>query len=184
MLDNLLDLNFTPQKEKQPNSALKTSKNVQAKQVRYNLSPAKNHKQFSSKELFDSHNTTATLRQAIDSNFLKNFSPDYEYSNYEFQNDDDISDLDSNIILQRKDLCHQCGQLDHMKRKYGVIDNVDCFYGNGIYTINGGNTIKMGRLSRTTISEESLSECSLSTSESCDCKYKSITIKLPKPSHI
>jgi hypothetical protein len=33
---------------------------------------------------------------------------------------------------------------------------------------------------RTTISEESLSECSLSESMSCDCKLKSITIQLAK----
>lgn len=47
-----------------------------------------------------------------------------------------------------------------------------------VYTINSNRS---PNVMKATISEESLSGCSLSESESCNCKFKSITIKLASP---
>ncbi|EDS30958.1 conserved hypothetical protein [Culex quinquefasciatus] len=99
-----------------------------------------------------------------------------------------------------RETCYHCSQLDSIRYKYDLMDGVPCGVNgeddppqsaeqpNGVYLIhssqlsNGSAKGYGGKYAKTMISEESLSECSISTlSESCDCKFKSITIKLPKP---
>lgn len=99
---------------------------------------------------------------------------------------------------QSESSCYHCAQLETVRHKYDLIDTSDrtaitpqqpngSVYmihqgSNGTTTTLGKAYGNGGKYAKTMISEESLSECSISTlSESCDCKYKSITIKLPKP---
>lgn len=75
-------------------------------------------------------------------------------------------------------ICNDCAQL---KKVGASLDNIDNL---SIYSINTKN-IYSDNDRKTTISEESitLSDCSLNESwqSSCDCEFKSITIKLARP---
>lgn len=82
------------------------------------------------------------------------------------------------------ELCLQCKELEENRLSLKNLSRNSNKKFNGsiselpVYTINSNRSPNP---MRTTISEESLSECSLSESESCNCKFKSITIKLANP---
>lgn len=75
-------------------------------------------------------------------------------------------------------ICHDCAQLKKVGASWDNVDDLS------IYSINTTN-IYSENDRKTTISEESitLSDCSLNESwqSSCDCQFKSITIKLGRP---
>lgn len=96
------------------------------------------------------------------------------------------SALNQNSKYVNKELCLQCTELEENRlslRNLSKNSNSNKNFKESInklpvYTINSNRSPNP---MKATISEESLSECSLSESESCNCKFKSITIKLASP---
>ncbi|XP_055633826.1 metabotropic glutamate receptor 1-like [Toxorhynchites rutilus septentrionalis] len=194
LLNKLLEMQLYGA-EKQSEHSTPTSRqrilSTTLKQVRYSLSPIKT----SVKKTFkpDRHLLVPEVVNHNNNASTKNVA-------FDFTRKASISDL--NDIPEKatiRETCYHCAQLDSIRYKYDLMDaggdGLDPSYNlrqqqpNGVYLIPNSNQINniasgrgLGRYARTTISEESLSECSISTmSESCDCKFKSITIKLPRP---
>lgn len=174
------------------------------KQVRYSLSPIKSSAKKTSNP--DKHLLVPEVDLLnINNNNNNNNSPrtDRRTVTFDYTRKVSISDpSDFSESSINRATCYHCAQLDAVRHKYDLIDAIDDLVDSspitldqqpqsngGVYMINSGEMNGSGALgkgygkyAKTMISEESLSECSISTlSESCDCKYKSITIKLPKP---
>nr|XP_029711039.1 metabotropic glutamate receptor 1-like [Aedes albopictus] len=191
LLLELLELQFFEPDKPSPRSTPTTRQRTLSstlKQVRYSLSPIK-----------------ASVRRPLlvpevdllnTTNNNINPPPERRTVTFDYSRKTSISDPSD----QSESSCPHCTQLETVRHKYDLIDTVDRQpiaepqQPNGsVYMIHSGtngttlgkaygNGGAGGKYAKTMISEESLSECSISTlSESCDCKYKSITIKLPKP---
>ncbi|XP_065079892.1 metabotropic glutamate receptor 1-like [Ochlerotatus camptorhynchus] len=170
------------------------------KQVRYSLSPMKSSAKKTSNP--DKHLLVPEV-DLLNINNNNNLSTDRRTVTFDYTRKASISDpSDFSESSINRDTCYHCAQLDAVRYKYDLIDATDDLLpdssstleqqpqpNGGVYMINSGainGTATLGKgygkYAKTMISEESLSECSISTmSESCDCKYKSITIKFPKP---
>ncbi|XP_058443037.1 metabotropic glutamate receptor 1-like [Malaya genurostris] len=166
------------------------------KQVRYTLSPIK-----TSTTKKSSKADKRLLMRARSSIPNKNNNSDRNYCRK--TSVEDVSEF-SEKASSRETCCH-CAHLDSIRYQYDLVDEIDDDLestvnqkhlqqptANGLYLIhdsasqigNGPSRTGHGKFAKTMISEESLSECSISTiSESCDCKFKSITIRLPKPTN-
>ncbi|XP_053699365.1 metabotropic glutamate receptor 1-like [Sabethes cyaneus] len=165
------------------------------KQVRYSLSPIKS----SARKILK----TDKHLLVPEGNIINN-------NNY--SNSSKLSTCEPQEKATIRETCYHCHQLDSVRCRYDLIDTgsddqdlepeilqlqqQQQLLTNGVYLINnsgangsfvangssGRTAAGYGKHATTMISEESLSECSISTmSESCDCKFKSITIKLPTP---
>ncbi|XP_058814305.1 metabotropic glutamate receptor 1-like [Topomyia yanbarensis] len=196
LLNKLLEMQLyeTERQPEQPNPAPRQriiSSTI--KQVRYSLSPLKTTARKIPRT--DKHLLMADgdmLNNNIDRNCFRKASTG------------DAGDFSEKTTIRES--CYHCSQLESIRSKYDLVDPDTDEYessvnnqhlqqpsANGVYLIhnstgqfgNGGtNRTVYGKYAKTMISEESLSECSISTmSESCDCKFKSITIKLPKPTN-
>ncbi|XP_062537506.1 metabotropic glutamate receptor 1-like isoform X2 [Armigeres subalbatus] len=203
LLNKLLELHFFEPEKLSPKTTQprqRTTLCSTLKQVRYSLSPMKSSIKKASN--LDQHLLVPEvdlLRMRNDNTTSDSNNPapiDRRTVTFDYSRKASISDPSD----LSESSCYHCAQMDAVRHKYDLIMTNDhhpadeSHQPNGsVYTIhsglNGGAPGGLGKaygasnkFAKTMISEESLSECSISTlSESCDCKYKSITIKLPQP---
>ncbi|XP_055551060.1 metabotropic glutamate receptor 5-like [Wyeomyia smithii] len=193
LLNKLLELHFYDAEQRQSEQATPGPRqriiSSTLKQVRYSLSPIKS----SAKKILKTDKHLLVPEETIINN-----------NNYNHSRNSSADELQEKATI--RETCYHCDQLDSVRSRYDLIDpksnepepEVSHLHlqqqqhqlaNGGVYLINNSGTgnetarsVGYGKYATTMISEESLSECSISTmSESCDCKFKSITIKLPTP---
>jgi hypothetical protein len=139
------------------------------------------------------NNNNSPQQSTISSSPL--ISSTYNHHHHHPHNENQLRTSITNATMTANILCKNCFEIE--QRKFDgnspiftiestmdtIIDKNNhkqdsdvCDNGNHNLLVDNNISAKM----RATISEESLSECSLSESLSCDCKLKSITIQLAK----